>query len=316
LCFDNLSGINAELADSLCRLATGSEIGGRAMFTDHDLASFAACRSLVINGIPDLATRGDLADRSLALRLPPLPVRVTERDWRAKVDAVLPTTFAALLDALTFGMGMLDATPTPDIRMADFARFVIAAEPALPWKPGSFIAAYQRSRLDANGTLADGDAVANAVRAFMEDARPEWSGLMSDLYRELSVRVTIGTQRPSDWPANAQSFSNKLRRSAPTLRALGIDRHERRGAAGNRVTLRRIATLATPATPKAPVRDGAHDASVASVATEPMSASNRAGVGVDVTVPASDAESGNARTPADVPSDFDNTNAPRWRARL
>ncbi len=76
LCFDNLSGISTELADSMCRLATGSEIGGRAMFTDHDSASFTACRLLVINGIPDLATRGDLADRTLVLRLPPLPGRM------------------------------------------------------------------------------------------------------------------------------------------------------------------------------------------------------------------------------------------------
>ena len=40
LSFDNLSSIRAELADSLCRLATGSEIGGRALYSDHDTASF------------------------------------------------------------------------------------------------------------------------------------------------------------------------------------------------------------------------------------------------------------------------------------
>jgi hypothetical protein len=39
--FDNLSRIPAELADSLCRLATGSELGGRALYTDHDMASFS-----------------------------------------------------------------------------------------------------------------------------------------------------------------------------------------------------------------------------------------------------------------------------------
>ena len=114
-----------------------------------------------------MATRGDLADRSLVLRLPPLPGRITERDLRAKLDAVLPATFAALLDALSLGMRVLDATPTPDMRMADFARFVVAAEPVLPWQPGSFIAAYQRSRLDVNSTLADGDTVANTVRTFI-----------------------------------------------------------------------------------------------------------------------------------------------------
>ena len=94
LAFDNLSGIDADLADSLCRLATGSEIGGRALYTDHDTASFAACRPVVINGIPDLAARADLADRSIVLHLSNLPERMTEADWRARVDAVLPATFA------------------------------------------------------------------------------------------------------------------------------------------------------------------------------------------------------------------------------
>ena len=61
LSFDNISRLRPELADSLCRLATGSEIGGRSLYTDHDTATFAACRPLILNGIPDLAARGDLA---------------------------------------------------------------------------------------------------------------------------------------------------------------------------------------------------------------------------------------------------------------
>ena len=65
LAFDNFSGIKADLADSLCRLATGSEIGGRALYSNHETASFSARRPMILNGIPDLAARGDLADRAL-----------------------------------------------------------------------------------------------------------------------------------------------------------------------------------------------------------------------------------------------------------
>ena len=86
LSFDNLSGISPDLADSMCRLATGSEIGGRALYSDHDTASFAACRPLVINGIPDLAARADLADRSIVLRLANLPARRRRRSgsWQSR----------------------------------------------------------------------------------------------------------------------------------------------------------------------------------------------------------------------------------------
>ena len=132
LAFDNFSGIRADLADSLCRLATGSEIGGRALFSDHETATFSASRPLVLNGIPDLAARGDLADRALVLRLEAPSRRITERDWSLEVERVLPAAFACLLDGLAGGLRHLEETRTPDVRMADFARFVVAAEPVLP----------------------------------------------------------------------------------------------------------------------------------------------------------------------------------------
>jgi hypothetical protein len=239
LSFDNLSGLSAELADSMCRLATGSEIGGRALFSDHELASFSACRPLVINGIPDLAARGDLADRSIVLRLPRLPGRTTEREWRHSVEQVLAPTFAALLGALSCGLRSLKETATPNVRMADFARLVVAAEPALPWPPGAFLAALSKSQQQANATLADGDSVVVAISRFVNGTRPDWSGLVSELHTLLSAGF-LGTQAPSDWPKNARWLSDRLRRAAPTLRALGIDYAERRTARGAGVTLRAV----------------------------------------------------------------------------
>lgn len=227
LSFDNLSGLSAELADSFCRLSTGSEIGGRALFSDYEVATFAACRPLVFNGIPDLAARADLADRTIVVRLPPLSVRMTEREWRAAVEQVLPACFAALLDALSCGLERLDATPTPNVRMADFARFVVAAEPALPWPPGAFLRALDWARMNTAASLAEGDAVVVAIRKFMEP-QSEWSGLISELHNALSAQIPERPHRSRDWPANARWLGDRLRRAIPTLRAIGIVVEERR----------------------------------------------------------------------------------------
>ena len=254
LSFDNLSGISAELADSLCRLSTGSEIGGRALFSDHDLASFSACRPLVINGIPDLAARGDLADRAIVLRLPPLQGRRTEADWRAAVEGALPSTFAALLDALSCGLARIGNVPTPNVRMADFARFVVASEPALPWAPGAFLQALLHARQHSSVALAEGDSVAGAVREFLEVDGPFWSGLVSELHGILTTRNVAKLNRPQDWPGNARWFGDRLRRAAATLRATGIEIAERRTSSGTTVTLRRVAPPAPPA-PRAPRSD-------------------------------------------------------------
>ena len=102
------------------------------MFTDHDTATFSACLPVILNGIPDLSARGDLADRAITLKLGTLGSRITERMWRTRVDAALPKAFAALLNALSLGLKRFEEAPTPNTRMADFARLIVAAEPACP----------------------------------------------------------------------------------------------------------------------------------------------------------------------------------------
>ena len=277
LAFDNLSAISAELADSLCRLATGSEIGGRALYTDYDTASFAACRPLIINGIPDLAARGDLADRAIVTRLGPLNDRITERDWWKAVEQALPSALASLLNALAFGLKRLDAVPTPDVRMADFARLIVAAEPALPWGDGCFLAAYAENREYAINSLIEGDMVASLLMAFAKEQTGPWTGLKSVLFGILSSRVPPEAKRLSDWPGNARWFSDRLRRATPALRARGVRFTERRVAEGVEVTILLGPTAATAATVSARSRatalNGSTAAGVANVVGDHFDAS-------------------------------------------
>lgn len=248
LAFDNLSGLKAELADSLCRLATGSEIGGRALFTDHDMASFTASRPLVLNGIPDLAARGDLADRAVVIRLPPLATRTTEADLREEIAAAHPEILGALLDALSEAMKRVTEVATPPVRMADFARVLVAAEPRLPWPSGGFLNAYRLNRAGIVQSLVEGDLVARSVADLMERHGPAWSGLKSELYDQLSGALTPDAKRAGDWPGNPRWFADRLTRATPALRQTGIEVTERREGRGVRVDLNRTAAPATPDT--------------------------------------------------------------------
>ena len=69
LIFDNLSGMPIWFADALCRLATGSGFGTRALHTDYDEIIFDAARPIVLNGISGLTDRADLADRAITVHL-------------------------------------------------------------------------------------------------------------------------------------------------------------------------------------------------------------------------------------------------------
>ena len=166
LAFDNLSAVSPDLADSFCRLATGAEIGGRTLFTNHESSSFAARRPVVLNGIPDLATRGDLLDRSVTLRLHPIQERRTEVELRKDMELALRPALSGLLDALVEALARYPSTQTPKMRMADFGRLVIAAEPALPWPPGAFLRALEQNRAQALAVLVDGDVVAMQIMNF------------------------------------------------------------------------------------------------------------------------------------------------------
>jgi hypothetical protein len=73
LAFDNVSGLPAWISDTLCRLATGGGFAVRQLYTDQDEMLFDAVRPVILNGIEDIVTRPDLADRAVFLTLEPIP---------------------------------------------------------------------------------------------------------------------------------------------------------------------------------------------------------------------------------------------------
>ena len=75
LAFDNLSGLPPWLSDTLCRLTSGGAFSARRLFTDQDEILFAAARPIILNGIEDVITRPDLADRAILLTLAPIAER-------------------------------------------------------------------------------------------------------------------------------------------------------------------------------------------------------------------------------------------------
>src|SRR5215831_9944229 len=70
LAFDNLSALPPWLSDALCRLASGGSFAVRQLYTDQDEVLFHAARPVILNGIEDVVSRPDLADRALFLTLP------------------------------------------------------------------------------------------------------------------------------------------------------------------------------------------------------------------------------------------------------
>jgi hypothetical protein len=239
LAFDNVSSLPGWISDTLCRLATGGGFAVRQLYTDQDEVLFDAARPLILNGIEDIVTRPDLADRAVFLTLEPIPEerRRSEDELRVAFEAARPLILGALLDAVAEGIRRLPETNLPKLpRMADFALWATACESAL-WPAGSFWSAYCGNRDQAVENVIDADAVATAVRIMM-GTRAEWRGTASNLLIALNKLVGEKQQKSRDWPLSPRILSGRLRRAAPGLRKIGIDLDfMREGRAKTRIIL-------------------------------------------------------------------------------
>jgi len=267
LAFDNVSGLPAWISDTLCRLATGGGFAVRQLYTDQDEVLFDAARPVILNGIEDIVTRPDLADRAVFLTLEPIPEkrRRPEQELWAAFEAERPRLLGVLLDAVVEGLKRLPDTHLPKLpRMADFALWASACETAL-WPSGTFWSAYCGNRDEAVDGVIDADPVAAAVRAVMTE-RTEWTGTASDLLGALAEMAGERVAKSKTWPDSPRALSGRLRRAATFLRKIGIDiGFEREGRARTRTI--RITTAGKPASPE--IRGAQPSASSASSADRP-----------------------------------------------
>ena len=225
--FDNLSHLPQWLSDALCRLSTGGGFATRELFTDNEEVLFDAMRPVLLNGIEELTTSGDLVDRAIVQELPTIAEekRRSEDDfWHAFTEAH-PQILGALLDAVAGALHDLPNTKIDRLpRMADFALWATAAEGVLNWKSGAFLAAYTANRRAANTVTLEASPVAEAVLRLVAE-ETSWKGTATDLLETLTNSHYASDQitREKTWPKNAKALSGALRRLAPNLRAAGLE---------------------------------------------------------------------------------------------
>ena len=224
LAFDNVSGLPAWISDTLCRLATGGGFAVRQLYTDQDEVLFDAARPVILNGIEDIVTRPDLADRAILLMLEPIPEerRRPEQELWAAFEEERPSILGVLLDAVVEGLKRLPKTRLEKLpRMADFALWATACETAL-WPAGTFRSAYCRNCDEAVEGVIDTDPIAAAVRAVMA-TRTVWTGTASDLLGALAEVEGERVVKSRTWPDSPRALAGRLRRAATFLRKIGIE---------------------------------------------------------------------------------------------
>lgn len=173
----------------MCRVSTGQSFSTRTLHTDEDESIFAVKRPIIINGIEELATRGDLVDRSMIIDLPRIPAnqRRTEQEFWTGFNEAHSRILGGLLDAASSALAHVNDVNAAELpRMSDFARWVTAAESHLGWHPGTLVKAYRRNKQDAELGVLEASPVAAAVNRF------PWRTLERDSYAVAGAVVRSG----------------------------------------------------------------------------------------------------------------------------
>ena len=238
LAYDNISTIPPEISDSLCRITTGAGFATRMLYTDVDETIIKAQRPIILNGIVDIATRSDLLARCIVFNLSTISPasRKTEKELEQEFEAIKAAVFGAILTAVSEALKNYPVVNLAELpRMADFAKWATAAEPALGLKDGEFIEAYEGNRKQSNEAILEDSPLTKPIERLIEkQPNLEWSGSATELLEELNLLVDEQTKQSKEWPKSASPLGRKLKKIAPNLRLAGFDVEDGKSASGNK----------------------------------------------------------------------------------
>ncbi len=219
ICLDNLSGVKSWLSDALCRICTGGGFSARKLYTDSEEKIFQIRRPIILNGIDDIATRGDLLDRAIVLSLPAIPQgkRKDESTFWNEFEQAKPGIFGALLVGLCHGLKYQDEIKLNRLpRMADFARWVQAATKAYAWN--DVVSLYFNNRNNAVETGLDSDILASAIRKIVANTS-EYRNTATHLIEKIKEVSPDTNER---YLPTTRTLKSRLTRLSPALRQIGI----------------------------------------------------------------------------------------------
>lgn len=233
LCLDNLSGLNKWLSDALCRICTGTGFSTRRLYTNDEQQIFQVKRPIILNGIDDIATRGDLVDRSIILNLPTISAskRKDEREFWKEFKTDQPFILAAIYNAIAAGL-QADRPNLEELpRMADFAEWITRCESGLDWEKGSILNAYNANKDNAIETGLDGDYLAGSIRKILS-TQSHYEGTATELVKKIrGVSLDVDEK----YLPTTRTLKSRLTRLAPALRKIGIEwEYKRTGSDGSR----------------------------------------------------------------------------------
>lgn len=225
--FDNITNYSNSISEILCSIATKGTFATRILYSDDGEMVFPIMRPIILSGINHLQPESDLAQRAVVINLQSMKEnkRLPEELFWEEFDLVKPALMGYLCDAVSAALRNKKSVNNIEYpRMADFARFSIAASHGLPWQAEDFIAAYSNNIQYVGNAQLEGDPVASVIMFMMRDHH-ELITSATDVFNFMESQKWIGekTKRSESWPRSVNSLKNKLTRISSYLQSKGIE---------------------------------------------------------------------------------------------
>ncbi len=224
---DNLSIIQSNFSDMLCRVVTGEAMSKRELFSDDDDIIYSFRRLVAMNGINLVVSKPNLLERSLIIELERPEVYQDEAQLLAKFTKAKPHLVGALFDAVKRSLELFEKTVLPkdieNLRMADFVRWGCAISNALGHKDEEFVNALKANLAMQNYQAIEDSLVAQVVIEIMRD-QVEYTASPTDLLRELTAeaeRLGLNTKNKY-FPQTSNWLWRRLEMVVTNLAAIGI----------------------------------------------------------------------------------------------
>jgi hypothetical protein len=235
--YENISSINEEQSDILCKASTGMGQTQRALYTDDKdfIRRFRRC--VCMNSLTIPGNRGDFMDRTVLFEIAEMEGsrRKTDREVAENMKKDAPIVLGAALNVLVKALNLRDDPDTKPLklgRMADFHLMGCAITRALRLDKYFFNKAYAENKKSQDTSIIENSMVAEYLMEYMDYmGQTSLMGAAGKLKRDIEAYVNPNDERghptgdllskKEGWPKNSTWFGRQLTDLIPSMRSRG-----------------------------------------------------------------------------------------------
>lgn len=219
--FENISHIDIETSNMICRAVTGGSFEKRAQYTNGDVYAISLMRKILINGVDFTISYSDLADRTIIYELERIleDQRKTDKSIEETFGRLLPDLLGQIFLTLQKVLGTVSEVEKQIKtlpRMASFGIYGEAIYQALGHKQGEFLKLYNESIKKNLENLYDSNPIIACLEHVLGDTK-EYDIQANALYSKIKKFAENEEYNLKKLPQGSNGLYNWFTRSKTLL---------------------------------------------------------------------------------------------------